>query len=113
MSNKNKNKDGVVYSTANDFEYQYEQESDADTIPNNQQNLKLYLDRKGGGKLVTRITGFIGNDTDLNILAASIKKLCGVGGTAKDGEILIQGDHREKALTYLLKEQFKAKKAGG
>ncbi len=113
MSNKNKNKDGVVYSTANDFEYQYEQENDADTLTNNQQNLKLYLDRKGGGKLVTRITGFVGNELDLNALGTAIKKLCGVGGTTKDGEILIQGDHREKALAYLLKEQFKAKKAGG
>jgi translation initiation factor 1 len=113
MSNKNKNKDGVVYSTSNDFEYQYEQEEESQTLPVHQQNLKIFLDRKGGGKLVSRITGFVGSDSDLTSLGSSIKKLCGVGGTMKDGEILIQGDLRDKILNYLTKEGYKAKKAGG
>lgn len=113
MSNRNKNKDGVVYSTNSDFEYSYGQEEQTDTLPNNRQQLKIFLDRKGGGKLVSRVNGFIGNDTDLNTLGSAIKKYCGVGGSVKDGEILIQGDLRDKMLTYLEKEGFKAKKAGG
>jgi translation initiation factor 1 len=113
MSNKNKNKEGVVYSTANDFEYQYEQEETLNTLPNQQQNIKLFLDRKGGGKLVSRIHGFVGSEADLYSLGSAIKKLCGVGGSIKDGEILIQGDLRDKILEYLLKQHFKAKKAGG
>lgn len=113
MSNKNKNKDGVVYSTSNDFEYKYEQEEDSTTLPAQQQNLKLFLDRKGGGKLVSRITGFIGSESDLTTLGSSIKKICGVGGAIKDGEVLIQGDLRDKILAYLTKQGYKAKKAGG
>jgi translation initiation factor 1 len=112
-SNKNKNKDGVVYSTSNDFEYSYQQEEQTETLSNNQQQLKVFLDRKGGGKLVSRINGFVGSEADLNTLGSSIKKHCGVGGSVKDGEILIQGDLRDKILAFLSKEGYKAKKAGG
>lgn len=112
MKNK-KQREGIVYSTIPDFEYQFEGFEEADTLPNQQQNLKIWLDRKGGNKIVSRVSDFIGKDPDLQELRKKLQNLCGSGGTAKDGEILLQGDHRDKILTYLLKEGYKAKKAGG
>ena len=112
MSNKNKNREGVVYSTNPDFQYN-DSENEQETLAKDKQQLKIWLDRKGGNKVVSRISGFIGNDFDLAVLKKNLQSACGSGGSTKDGELLIQGDHRDKILAWLLKEGFKAKKAGG
>jgi len=109
-----KNRVNVVYSTNPGFKYEEESKDQADTIPNKQQQLKVWLEKNGrGGKTVSIIKGFIGTESDLEALAKTLKTKCGTGGSAKDGEIIIQGDMRDKIMDILIKEGYKAKKAGG
>jgi len=108
-----KNRDGVVYSTNQDFEYSSNQSEEIESLEKAKQNLRVQLDKSGrAGKQVTLVTGFIGNQEDLDSLTKLLKTKCGVGGSAKDGEILIQGDVREKVLAILEKEGYRAKRSG-
>ena len=98
---------GVTYSTNPDYSYQYEDEPQKATLPKEKQVIRISLDKRNrGGKTVTLITGFRGTDEDLAALGKSLKVKCGVGGTAKDGEIVIQGDFRQKILEILHKEGY-------
>ncbi|SNS51316.1 translation initiation factor 1 [Belliella buryatensis] len=109
-----KKRDGVVYSTSDNFEFDSGEREELETLSPQRQSLKVMLDKKSrGGKQVTLIEGFIGSDDDLKELGKMLKNKCGVGGSAKDGEILIQGDHRDKILSILIDAGYKAKKSGG
>ena len=109
MSKKNKNdKHGFVYSTDPNFQFQHEEEQATETLPPQQQKLKVKLETKHrGGKAVTLVTGFIGIEEDLQTLGKALKNFCGTGGSAKDAEIIVQGDQRDKVLQWLLKNGYK------
>lgn len=104
---------GMVYSTNPDFEYTVQESEQAVTLPPEKQNLRVWLDRKQrGGKQVTLVKGFVGSEEDLSELGRMLKSRCGVGGSAKDGEIIIQGDHRDRVVELLIAAGYKCKKAG-
>lgn len=114
MSKNKKIPVGVVYSTNQEFEYSFDNEEVTETLLPEKQKLKIQLDKKSrAGKQVTLITGFVGSENDLELLAKKLKNLCGCGGSSKEGEILIQGDVREKVLNYLVAQNYKAVKSGG
>ena len=98
---------GVVYSTNPDYVYSDDSQEEADTLPKNQQKLRLNMERAGrGGKTVTLVKGFVGSEDDITSLCKLLKQKCGVGGSVKDGEIIIQGDHRQRLVEILKKEGY-------
>lgn len=102
---------GVVFSTNPDFAYQEEEEQEPETLEPSRQNLIVSIDRKGrGGKQVTLVTGFVGKADDLAEVGRALKVKCGVGGSAKDGEITIQGDFRDRVVALLKEMGYKAKR---
>lgn len=110
----NKKNTRVVYSTNPDYRYEEEEKEEVISLPPSQQKLYLSLDKKQRkGKKVTLITGFVGNNDDLKSLGKKLKMACGVGGSVKDGNVLIQGDFRGKVKTILEKEGYKIKLHGG
>lgn len=111
---KRKDRTGIVYSTDPEFRYEYDTAEKKSTLLPHQQDLRIMLDsRNRKGKQVTLLTGFIGIDDDLQTLARELKTLCGSGGSAREGTVLVQGDFREKILKYLTDKRYKVKKAGG
>ena len=114
MAKSKKEKVNIVYSTNPDFQFQFDEEDEQETLAKNQQKLYVSIDRKQrGGKEVTLIEGFIGNEDDLKELGKMLKSKCGVGGSVKDNGILIQGNFRDKIYDMLLKDGYGVKKKGG
>ncbi len=110
---KKKKRIDIVFSS-DDYTSNYEDDIDEETPPPNEQHLKVMIDRKKRkGKEVTLVTGFVGFDSDLKELGKMLKSKCGVGGSVKDGEIMIQGNHFQKVYDLLLAENYKVKKVGG
>jgi translation initiation factor 1 len=109
-----KDKKNIVYSTNPNYEYEFDEDEVMETLPPQKQTLKVMIDKKQRkGKAVTLIAGFIGSNDDLKDLGKLLKSKCGVGGSVKDREILIQGDHRDKIIELLNKENYKTKRVGG
>lgn len=116
MGKKNKaDEKGFVYSTDPNFRFEEEDNSPQATLPPSQQKLRVKLETKHrAGKVVTLIEGFVGIDDDREELGKKLKNYCGTGGSAKDGEIIVQGDQREKVMQFLMKNGYSnSKKAGG
>ncbi|MCT4581268.1 MAG: translation initiation factor [Flavobacteriales bacterium] len=114
MGKNKKKRIAIVYSTNQDFSYDYEEDEEQETLVPGEQLLYVSIDRKKRkGKAVTLVEGFVGAEEDLKDLGKLLKSKCGVGGTAKDGEIIIQGELRDKVADLLLASGYKVKKKGG
>ena len=114
MANDWKERLGTVYSTNPVFQYNKDIDDESETLDPGKQDLRVQLDKKQrNGKKATLITGFVGKDEDLKVLAKLLKTKCGVGGSAKDGEILIQGDFCNKVIEILKVENYRVKRSGG
>lgn len=114
--NKKNSSESLVYSTNAEYLKKYlesQQDEETETLPPQQQQLKIFLDRLGGNKFVSRIAGFVGKESDLEDLAKYLKNKCATGGNVKNGEILIQGNQREKLQQVLTQMGYKVKLAGG
>lgn len=109
---KNKKKIGVMYSTNSNYDYEYE--SEQETLPIAEQRLEAWVDKKNrGGKVATIVKGFVGTESDLKDLGKMLKSACGVGGSAKNGEIIIQGNVRDKVMKLLDDKGYFCKRVGG
>ena len=105
---------GTVYSTSDKYNYEYDNNEEQETLPENQQKLYVSIDKKNRkGKAVTLIEGFVGTTEDLKSLGKLLKSKCGVGGAIKDGEVLIQGDFRDKIIELLKSDGYIVKRKGG
>lgn len=114
MSKNKKERINIVYSTNPNFQFEEDSFDEAETLPNNQQKLYVSIDKKSrAGKEVTLIEGFVGLEEDLKELGKMLKSKCGVGGTVKDNEILIQGNFRDKIMQLLEKEGYRVVRKGG
>ncbi len=114
MGKSKKNRINVVYSTNPDYNFDFNEDEELETLPNNEQTLRVLLDRKQRkGKTVTIVSGFIGTNNDLKDLSKLLKNKCGVGGSIKDEEIIIQGEIRDKVIDILNKEGYNTKRVGG
>jgi translation initiation factor 1 len=111
MAKKKTDKHGFVYSTDPNFRFEEEASENQETLPAADQKLRVRLETKHrGGKAVTLVTGFVGTVDDLELLGKNLKNFCGTGGSAKDGEAIIQGDQREKVMLWLLKNGYRQTK---
>ena len=114
MDNDWKKRLGVVYSTKADYKYDSDQEEGPETLPPGEQKLYVSLDRKNRkGKSVTLVKGFSGTDEDLKTLGKELKTKCGAGGSVKEGEIIIQGDFRDRVFALLKEKGYNVKRKGG
>ena len=113
MSKHSNDKSKVVYSTNPDFKPEADDSNEQETLPAWQQTLYVALERLKGGKMATVISNFIGAEADLETLGKQLKTKCGVGGTVKDGLIMIQGEQRDKVLAHLNAAGYKTKRKGG
>lgn len=115
MAKKNKkNRIDIVYSTNDDFDFEFDDDFEDETLEPGDQNLKVLLDRKARkGKAVTLIQDFVGTESDLKDLGKTLKQKCGVGGSVKDGEIIIQTDNRDKVMSLLNELGYNYKRVGG
>lgn len=104
---------GIIYSTNPDYKYDYDESSEQADLKPGEQDLRVHVQSLKGNKKVTIIRGFIGGAEGLKDLGKKLKSACGVGGSVKDGEILIQGDQRDKVMALLISDGYKAKKSGG
>ena len=108
-----KKRKNIVYSTDENYSFENEKSESIEEIPNEKQNLKCSLKRLPGNRILTVVTGMKGNDQQLIKISKELKRACGVGGSVKDKQILIQGNHREKVMNILIERGFKVKASGG